>query len=141
MEETSAATIFCEDIRHEANNQSTLVGVFNGGVRTQEGMGIRLALYTRVLFTTAQNIEKIEIFVVDPNGNQDKIGEAPKEALQQPADDKQQVTLLIIENRRNDWKFSVSGIYKVVVQIDDQSIMSGQLAVEIVKGEETENTG
>lgn len=59
-------TLFCDDLREEANKMNTLVGVYSDNVRvdTAPFAFAKLGLYTRLLVTPDFIIEPIEIFLI-----------------------------------------------------------------------------
>ena len=137
MTQLVVVSLFCEDIRQEANGQKTIVGTFTDSITVPKIPGAfpKLAIYSRLNVPIDFKIEKISYQLLDPDG--DIIAEqiVPKELIESNHIDAKSKNHpmygFISELKMNMLTIKREGVYSVISELNDEKFTSGFLKVNL----------
>jgi len=128
-------SIFCEDIRLEANDQRTIVGSFKDAVSVNAvpGMFPKLCIYTRINVIIDVEIESLKLKLVGPKDQTLASNEVSLELLKENKLDaikKGHPTYGIIsEVKMVSFKIEEAGFFNLFIELNGQEYLSGFLNV------------
>jgi hypothetical protein len=137
MDIVTGLAIFCEDIREEKSEQTTLIGILadNLAVPSTPVLLARLALYTRVYFDCSEEPEAVTAVVKMPSGETFELGGASvdlvKEAFATARSQNVQLAGVIFKGLFSPLPVPRLGAINVIVSIGARQHILGTLNVII----------
>lgn len=137
MNDVSAITVFCEDIRVEKQNTNTIVGVLPDNIRVDGIPGVmpKIGVYTRLHFDIGFDPGPISIVLQYPSGEEDILTNIDPEILKLAKQDSinRNAPMYGVVSRSLKSPFPVDqeGRITAIVNVGDAKIISGILNFEL----------